>query len=110
MGSFSNLEDRGLAWEIMTKLKIRYFSVPFCVKVIERLEFKNLLEKQSETLQVEIDSSNENVNHETYYNIKKELEEIERLKTKSKMLDLKLKLSSIFINVSQKHSNDCLIY
>ncbi len=68
---YDNLEDRGLAWE-MTKPKIRSFSVPSCVKKKrERLEFKNSLEKQLETLQVDIHSSNENVNHETYYSIKK---------------------------------------
>ncbi len=65
---YDNREDKGLDWE-MTKLKIRSFSVPFCVKKKrERLEFKNTLEKQLETLQAEIGSRLviKNVNHETY--------------------------------------------
>ncbi len=49
------------------------------------------MEKQLETLQVDIDSNNENANHETYYRIKKELEEIERLETKSKIFISKVK-------------------
>ncbi len=88
---YDNLEDGGHTWE-MTKLKIRSFSVPFCVKKKrKRLEFKDSLEKQLETLQVEIDYTNENVNHERNYSITKELEEFERLKISSKIFRSKVK-------------------
>ncbi len=113
---YDNREDKGLDWE-MTKLKIRSFSVPFCVKKKrKRLEFKDSLEKQLETLQVEIDYTNENVNHERNYSITKELEEFERLKISSKIFRSKVKWtekgennSKYFLNLEKRNYINKLI-
>ncbi len=74
------------------------------------------MEKQLETLQIEIDSSNENVNHETYYSIKKELEEIKRLETNSKIFRAKVEWieegetnSKYFLNLEKRNYINKLI-
>ncbi len=57
----------------------------------KKLEFKQSLEKQLELLQLEIDEHTNDVNHETYYTIKKELEHIERLEINGQILRSKVK-------------------
>ncbi len=52
---YSDLEDKGLAYE-MTKLKIRSFSIPYSInKKKEKSAFKKNLEMELENLQKEID-------------------------------------------------------
>ncbi len=73
-------------------MEIRSFSVLCCVKKKKKkLEFKQSLEKQLELLQLEIDEHTNDVNRETYYSIKKELEHIERLEINSQILRSKVK-------------------
>ncbi len=96
---YSTLDDRGLAWE-MTQMEIRSFSVPYCVKKKKKLEFKQSLEKQLELLQLEIDEHTNDVNRETYYTIKTELEHIEKLEINGQILRSKVK----WIEESEKKS------
>ncbi len=67
---YSTLEDKAFAWD-MTKLKIRSFSISYCVKKGENIEFKKSLENELEILHNEIDSDTSNVNHETYHSKKR---------------------------------------
>jgi exonuclease III len=63
---YSELEDKGLAWE-MTKMKIRSFSVPYCVKKKkERQAFKKSLEHDLEQLQELLDSNPSQQSQELY--------------------------------------------
>ncbi len=69
------LDDKGFAWE-MTKMETKSVLVPYCVKKKKKkLQFKQSLEKKLELLQLEIDEHANDVNHETYYTIKKEHKE-----------------------------------
>lgn len=75
---YSDLEDKGLAWE-MCKLKIRSFSVPYCIKKSkDKKKFKLDLENQLKQLQSEIDQNTTPENLEAFNSTKKELETIER--------------------------------
>ncbi len=59
------MQDRGLAWEII-KLKIRTFSVPYCVKKKrDRKTFKINIEKELSKLQ-EIDTNPTQQNQNLY--------------------------------------------
>ena len=108
---FSPLEDKGLVWEI-TKLKIRNFSVPYCIKKKkERSAFKDSLEKELENLLIEIDihNSNESIS-DNYTSVKKELEQIEKEETNSIIFRSKLKwtedgekCSKFFLNLEKKN-------
>ncbi len=75
----------------MTKMEIRFFSVPYCVKKKKKLEFKQSLEKQLELLLLEIDEHTNDVNRETYNTIMKELEHILRLEINGQILRSKVK-------------------
>ncbi len=48
--------------------------------------FKQSVEKQLKLLQLEIDEHANDVNHDTYYTIKKELEHIKRLEINGQIL------------------------
>ncbi len=77
---YKPLEDRGLAWEI-TKMKIRSFSVLYCVKKKrDPLAFKKTLEKELDELQQTLDFNPSQPSQELYVLNKKELEQIEKKK------------------------------
>ncbi len=72
------MQDGGLAWE-MIKLKIRAFSVQYCVKKkCDRQAFIISLEYELRNLQEEIDTSPTQHNQDLYDLNKKELEPIEK--------------------------------
>ncbi len=75
----------------MTKMEIRSFLVPYCVKKPKKNLRSNNLEKQLELLQLEIDEHTNDVNHETYSTIKKELEHVEKLEINGQILRSKVK-------------------
>ncbi len=66
-------------------MKIRSLSVSYCVKKKkERQSFKLSLEKDMEQLQKNMDSYPSQKNHDIYNISKKELEQIEKLRIKSR--------------------------
>jgi hypothetical protein len=75
---YSNFEDKGLTWE-MVKLKIRSFSVPYCIKKKKQLSaFKKDLELELNKLQSEMDSTNNESTAENFVITKKELENLDK--------------------------------
>ncbi len=108
--------DKGLTWEIV-KLKIRSFTVPYCIKKKkERKSFKLYLEKNLILLLEELDN-NPNDNIENNYKIsKEELETIEKEETNSLIFRSKLswyedgeKNSIFFLNLEKKNYQNKLI-
>ncbi len=98
---YLTMQDRGLAWE-MIKLKIRAFSVPYCVKKRpDRQAFKVNLEKDLQKLQEEIDTSSTQHNQDAYALNKKELEQIGKDEMKRHIFRTKLKCTEL----GEKHSN-----
>ncbi len=54
---YTKIEDKGLVWE-MTKMKIRSFSVPYCVKKKrDKKILKETLEKELNDLQIAMDTN-----------------------------------------------------
>ncbi len=81
---YSDLIDRGLAWQL-TKMKIRAFSVPYCVKKSDRLAFEKSLEKDLEQLQEIMDVNCSQQSRELYDLNKKDLEQIEKEEINNQM-------------------------
>ncbi len=110
------MQDRGLAWE-MIKLKIRAFSVPYCVKKKrDRQAFKKNLENELKKLQEEIDASPTQLNQDLYALNKKELEQIEKeemnshiFKTKLKWIEEGEKNSKFFLSLEKNNYTNKLI-
>ncbi len=64
-------KDKGLAWEL-TKLKIRSFSIPFCIKKRKEAQaYKLTLTNQLELLQEQLDLSQTKENLESFTSTKK---------------------------------------
>ncbi len=77
--------NKGLVWEL-TKLKIRSFSIPYCIKKHkEQQAYKLALDKDLELLQEQLDQSQTKENIENFTGIKNELEQIEMHETQSRM-------------------------
>ena len=89
--TYKDHEDKSLVWE-MTKMKVRAFSVPYCVrKKREKVEFKKQLEHDLEELQRSMDSNPNQQTQEVYYSSKNELEKIEKDELKSQIMRSKIK-------------------
>ncbi len=74
------MKDKGLAWD-MCKLKIKSFSVPFCIKKKkERTKFKKELEKQLQQLENSLDKNNSIEELNQYNSSKNELEKLNKQK------------------------------
>ncbi len=72
------IKDKGLAWK-MTKMKIRIFSIPCCVKKKrDKKIFKENLEKELNNLQVTMDSNPSQTTQDSYYTSKKDIQQIEK--------------------------------
>ncbi len=78
-------KDNGLAWEL-TKLKIRSFSIPFCIKKRKETKaYKLALNKELELLQEQLDLSQTKGNLERFTATKNEVEQIEMHETHSRI-------------------------
>ncbi len=76
----------------MTKMKIRAFSVTYCIKKKQdRLAFKKSLEKDLEQLQEIFDVNSSHQSRELYDLNKKELEQIEKEEINSQMIRSKIR-------------------
>ncbi len=72
------MKDKGLAWD-MCKLKIRSFSVHFCIKKKKkRTKFKRELEKQLQELENSLQETKNVEELNQYNNSKNEFEKIEQ--------------------------------
>ena len=107
----SNYRDSGLIWEIV-KLKIRSFSVPYCIKKKkERAKFKKKLESDLENLQAKLDeNNNDNELLENYNTTKKEMEDIEKeninkliFRSKARWVEEGEKNTRYFLNLEKKN-------
>ncbi len=88
---YIKLEDQSLALE-MTKMKIRSFSVPYCVHTKrERINFKLSLEKELEELQAKLDNDPNINTHKLYTLNKNELEQIEKDEVNMQIFKCKVK-------------------
>jgi hypothetical protein len=113
---YSNIQDKGLTWELC-KLEIRSFSVPYCIKKKkERLAFKNNLEEELKKLEAELDINATENNQNNYDSSKKELEEIEKentnsiiFRSKAKWTELGEKNSKYFLNLEKNNYTNKLI-
>ena len=113
---YANQEDKGLTWE-MVKLKIRSFSVPYCIsKKKERAAFKKELEAELTNLQTEIDLNNNTNARESFESSKKKLEELEKEEINSIIFRSKIqwveegeKNTKFFLNLEKKNYTNKLI-
>jgi len=108
--------DKGLTWELV-KLKIRNFTIPFCIKKNkEKKAFKLDLEIKLSNLQKELDN-NPNEDTEKIYKLsKEELETIEKEEINSLIFRSKLKWyedgeknSKFFLNLEKSNYQNKLI-
>ncbi len=85
------MKDKGLAWD-MCKLKIRSFSVHFCIKKKKkRTKFKRELEKQLQELENSLDKDNSIEELNQYNSSKNELEKIEQAEINGHVFRSKVK-------------------
>ncbi len=81
--------DKGLVWEL-TMLKIRSASIPYCIKKKKQLTaFKDILEKERNLLQENLDSNPSDFNLDRFNTAKNELEQVENMKHMDSCLDPK---------------------
>ncbi len=107
---------KGLAWEL-TKLKIRSFSLPFCIKKRKEAQaYKLALNKELELLQEQLDLSQTKENLERFTATKNEVEQIEMHETHSRIFRSEAqwieegeKNSKYFLNLEKKNYTNILI-
>lgn len=112
------LEDKGLKWEII-KMKIRSFSIQYSAKISkEKKEFKNSLYKRLNEIQPYIDNENDQsaLLKEEYFNLKSELEGIEKhetmgaiIRAKAKWVEDGEKNTKYFMNLEKKNYTNKVI-
>jgi len=113
---FNTYDDKGLVWE-MVKLKIRSFSVPYCIKKKkERSQFRKKLESDLENLQIKLDENNTTETLDNFRTTKRELEDMEKehmnsiiFRSKAKWVEDGEKNTKYFLNLEKKNYLNKLI-
>jgi exonuclease III len=112
----NNIEDKGLAWEVV-KLKIRSFSVPYCInKKKKRNKYRKNLEIELENLQNELDKNSSELTLENFKTIKNELEKMDKehinsiiFRSKTRWIEDGEKNTKYFLNLEKKNYLNKLI-
>jgi hypothetical protein len=113
---FKDHDDKGLAWEVC-KLKIRSFSVPYCVKKKrDQKQFKLDLETKLHELEKSMDQNVNSCSREEYISAKSELEKIEKHEANGSIFRSKIKWSEdgerntkFFLSLEKRnYTNKCI--